>query len=173
MRKFVTALIIVFVIFILLFLQINLLNVIPLLGVVANIGIVFVTGIGLMSGKLVGGLTGACYGLIVDIIFGKFIGINTLLYTVTGIFTGQISNGFSKDNKTAMIVIVSISTILFEIVNVFLLQLLTEASFGMISTLTTILLETLYNMLITLMLHRFIVELGDIINKSKNSYYLL
>lgn len=173
MRKFVTVLIVVFVIFISLFLQINLLNVVPLLGVVANIGIVLVTGIGLMSGKLVGGLTGACYGLFVDIIFGKFIGIDILLYTVTGIFTGQISNGFSKDNKTAMIVIVSISTILFEIANIFLLRILTGASFEIVSVLTTILLETLYNMLITLILHRFIVGLGDIINKSKNSYYLL
>lgn len=126
-----------------------------------------------MSGKLVGGLTGVAYGLLMDVIFGKFIGINILLYTLTGIFTGYISNGFSKDNKTAMVVIVSITTILFEMANVLLLYIFNKTSFEIISVLITVILETAYNMILTLILHKFIIELGEIINKSKNSYYLL
>lgn len=126
-----------------------------------------------MSGKLVGGLTGVAYGLLMDVIFGKFIGINILLYTLTGIFTGHISNGFSKDNKTAMVVIVSITTILFEMANVLLLYIFNKTSFEIISVLITVILETAYNMILTLILHKFIIELGEIINKSKNSYYLL
>ena len=173
MRKFITALIMICVILVTILIQVNLLNVVPLFGVIANIGIVLVAGIGLMSGEFVGGMTGAFYGLLIDVIFGKLIGINILLYTLTGIFTGHISNGFSKDNKTAMMVIVSITTILFEMSNVLLLYIFTKTSFDMVSVLITVVLETAYNMMLTLMLHKFIVELGEVINKSKNSYYLL
>ena len=95
------------------------------------------------------------------------------LYFLVGVFTGHISNGFSKDNTAAMVVIVSITTAFFEFVMGNILSWIQGAEFGIIRMMFTILLETIYNMILTVLLHKFIVELGEIINKSKKSYYLL
>lgn len=173
MKKLVTALIVFFIIIISLLIQINLLNIIPLFGVAANIGIVLVVGLSLMSGRFVGALTGGVYGLLVDVIFSKTIGINILLYILVGALTGHISNGFSKDNKAAMVMVVSITTVLFELASVFALMLLQNGQLDMIRVLIIIALEVVYNILLTLIFNKFIVAIGEIINKSKNSYYLL
>ena len=173
MKKIVITLVVFLIIMISLLIQINLLNIIPLFGVVANIGIVLIVGLSLMSGKLVGGLVGGAYGLLVDVIFGKIIGINILLYALMGILTGHISNGFSKDNKTSMVMVVSIATVLFELSSVSLLAFLQNGEINIIRTLIIIALEVVYNITLTLIFNKGIVAIGEMINKSKNSYYLL
>lgn len=173
MRKVITVGIMILIIFISILLQINFLNVVPLFGVNANLGIILVAGIGLMSGELVGGLVGGIYGLLLDITFSKVIGIQLLLYILVGILTGRISRGFSKDSKMAMAVVVSLTTIIFEFVHVSLLSLLQKSSVSILAMVVMIALEVVYNLILTMLLHRWIVNLGDMINKSKNSYYLL
>ncbi len=173
MRKIITTVIIIFIIILTVLLQINLLNVVPLFGVKANLGIVLVAGIGLMSGQLVGGIVGGIYGLILDVTFSKLIGVQLLLYTIVGIITGRISRGFSKDSKMAMVVIVFLTTIVFEFANVLLLSLLQDFKIKLFSVIVVILLEAIYNVILTMLLQKWIVSLGEMINKSKNSYYLL
>ena len=67
MRKTLTGVIMVFVIGIAIFLQANLLQVIPLDGTSANIGIILVASVGLICGKYIGGVTGIVYGILYDI----------------------------------------------------------------------------------------------------------
>ncbi|MBQ9266731.1 MAG: rod shape-determining protein MreD [Clostridia bacterium] len=173
MRKILTALIVVLVLILTIFIQINLLNVVPLFGVTANLGIVVIVGFGLMNGKLIGGLTGAFYGLLLDIIFSKIIGINLILYMLVGIFTGHISSRFSKDNKTAMVMNVLVATVIFEIASYLAISLLQGSEIHFWYMIYIIALETAYNILLTAILHKFMTGIGDIVNKSKNSYYLL
>ena len=172
-RKFYTVLIIILTILISLSIQINFLNMIPLFGVVANLGIIVIVGFGLMNGKIIGGLTGALYGLLTDITFCKIIGINLFLYTIVGLITGQISSKFSKDNKTSMVMIVVVTTAIFELIHCILLNIITGSSISFFRMIIIISIEVAYNFLITAILHKFIVGLGEIINKSKSSYYLL
>lgn len=166
---FVTFVIICFSIWI----QLNFLNSIPLSGVTANLGIVLVAGLGLISGKFVGGLTGGVYGLLIDIALGRSIGIYLTLYALIGILSGFLNKGFSKGNKISMVMIVLIATCLFEtalyLVNIILNRYV--LNFGVL--INVLVLESAYNVLLTIIFFTSISFLGDIINRCKNSFYLL
>ena len=169
MKKFLVGLIIFIVIVVAMLVQINLLSVVTFFGTAANIGIVLTTGIGLMCGKEVGGIIGGMYGLLCDIVFGKAIGIYLLLYMLTGYLSGKIGKGFSKENKTTMIMMVSVSGILFLLVA----RMVYDYDTSFLYSIFTILKETIYNLIIAGILFKPMLLLAEIINKSKNSYYLL
>ena len=84
------------VILITIWFQINFLNSIPLVGINANIGIVLIAGLGLVSGKIIGGIAGTIYGLLIDIALYRTLGIYTFLYALTGMIAGFLNNNFSK-----------------------------------------------------------------------------
>ena len=105
MRKTLTSVIVLCVISISIFLQANLLEMIPLNGTSANIGIILIASLGLICGKFVGGVTGAVYGLIYDVSFGRAIGLYTGMYILVGLISGTLNKNFSKDNKISMILL--------------------------------------------------------------------
>lgn len=173
MKKFLVGLIIFIVIVVAMLVQINLLSVVTFFGTAANIGIVLTTGIGLMCGKEVGGIIGGMYGLLCDIVFGKAIGIYLLLYMLTGYLSGKIGKGFSKENKTTMIMMVSVSGILFNLAFLLVARMVYDYDTSFLYSIFTILKETIYNLIIAGILFKPMLLLAEIINKSKNSYYLL
>lgn len=173
MKKFLVVLIVFLVILISVFIQINLLNVITLVGTAANIGIVLVVGVGLMCDKEVGGLLGISYGFVQDILFGKAIGIYALLYMLLGYFSGKLGRGFSRDNKTTMVAMVGIGTAIFNVAFLILSSIVYDYDLLTLASLFTLLKEVIYNMLLVIILFKPMSLLAEIINKSKNNYYLL
>ena len=166
---FVTFVIICFAIWF----QINFLNSIPLAGVNANFGIVLVAGLGLICGKFVGGLSGGVYGLLLDIVLGRSVGIYLGLYALVGILSGFLNKGFSKGNKVSMIMIVSIATAVFEAILYLLNIMLNRYSLDFGVLINVLVLESAYNILLTIIFFNAIAFLGDILNRCKNSFYLL
>ena len=173
MRKTLTGIIIIFVIGISIFLQANLLQAIPLNGTSANIGIILIASIGLVCGKYIGGVTGLVYGVLYDISFGRAIGVYTGLYLLVGYLSGMFNKNFSKDNKVSMIFLISIITAVFESFVYLFCVLFRNYDFELQSMLFIIAKELIYNTILILMLYKFLIWFGDMINKSKNSYYLL
>ena len=106
-KKLLVSLIVFMLICIALWFQINFINIFTFFGATANLGIIIVVGIGLLSGKIPGALTGAAYGFLTDVLFGKSIGIYFLIYTLLGFTSGEMSRGFSKDNKLSMVYMVA------------------------------------------------------------------
>lgn len=173
MKKFLVSLIILLTIIISMLIQVNLLNVIPLYGVTANIGIVIVVAMGLMCDKTIGLAIGSIYGLFTDALYGKSIGFYILIYMALGYFCGKIGKGFSKENKTTLTVMIAAATIAFEIVSFTMGTLIYEYDFYIMSFITFIIKETIYNIIIGKILFNVLTLLAEIINKSKDSYYLL
>ena len=169
MKKFLVGLIIFIVIVVAMLVQINLLSVVTFFGVAANIGIVLTTGIGLMCGKEVGGIIGGIYGLLCDFVFGIYL----LLYMLTGYLSGKIGKGFSKENKTTMIMMVSVSSLLFNLAFLLVARIVYDYEIAFLYSIFTILKENIYNLIIAEILFKPVLLLAEIINKSKNSYYLL
>lgn len=173
MRNFLVSVIVFLVIVLCLWIQLNILNLIPLFGVIANIGIVFVVSLGILSGQKVGITVGIIYGLFMDILFGKAFGIYTFLFFLIGYFCGKISNGFSRENKSSIIMIVAVATLAYEIVSYFMFMIVYKYDFSLISIIWTVVLECIYNVFIATILFRPFSFLAEIINKGKKSYYLL
>ncbi len=154
-------------------LQINFLNEFELFGVRPNIAIVVTTGIALLSGKIPGMLVGISYGLIYDVMFGKSIGLYILLYGLLGFLLGRYSNGFSKDNKLAVVYMVAVSTLITETINYLVSMILYGYSFELLAPILILIKETIYNMILARLLYGVFSSISEIINKCKNSYYLL
>lgn len=173
MRKTLTGIIIFFVIVIAIFLQANLLQAIPFNGVSANIGIILIATVGLICGKFIGGAIGIVYGILYDVCFGRTIGIYTAMYLLVGYLSGSFNKNFSKDNKVSMIFLISIITAVFEVTMYLFCVVFRSYDFELQSMMLIIAKELIYNTILILILYKFLIWFGDMINKSKNSYYLL
>lgn len=173
MKKILMVIIIFVIICICIWFQIGFLNSIPLAGIIANIGIVLVAGLGLITGKFIGGTVGGAYGLLIDICFGRSVGIYTALYSLSGVIAGFLNKGFSKGNKISMVMLILICTAFFETMVYILNIIFNKYEFNLSVLVVNLILESAYNMLLTIIFFKPIVFLGDILNKTKNSYYLL
>lgn len=172
-KKIVIGAIIFALIWICLGLQVTLFEEIKLFGVAANLGIVLVVGIGLSSGIIPGALTGCVYGALTDILYGKTFGIYLIAFMIAGLASGEFSKGFSKENKLSMVYMVAVLTVIMELFIYFIFVLIYNYSFEFLPAIFTVIKETLYNMLLARIFFKPLSDLGEIINKSKNSYYLL
>ena len=153
--------------------QINVLNEFELFGAKPNIAIVVLVGIALLSGKIPGMLVGIMYGLIYDVTFGKAFGVYTLMYAVVGFLLGRYSNGFSKENRLSVIYMVGIVTALVEVIMYLIFIVLYGYTFEIFATILLIAKEAIYNMIIARIIYSLLASFSEIINKCKNSYYLL
>ena len=115
-KKLVVSLIMFILICIAIWFQVNFINVFTFFGVSANLAIVIICGIGLLSGKAPGALVGTVYGILLDLLFGKSFGVYLALYGLLGFAAGELSRGFSKDNKMSMYYMVAIFTVITEVI---------------------------------------------------------
>ena len=153
--------------------QINVLNEFELFGAKPNIAIVVIVGIALLSGKVPGMLVGVAYGLIYDTTFGKAIGVYTLSYALIGFLLGSYSNGFSKENRLSVIYMVGIITALVEAIMYLIFIVLYGYTFEIFTPILLIAKEAIYNMILARIIYGLLASFSEIINKCKNSYYLL
>lgn len=173
MRNFWICCILFLVVIFCFWFQINVLNVIPLFGVVPNIGIVLIVALGILCGQKTGIIVGTLYGIIMDILMGKAFGIYTLLFFLIGFFCGRISYGFSKENKSSIMMIVAVTTVIYEALCLMMFVIVYKYDLSLFSSILTIALECLYNVFIALVFFKPLSFLSEIINKGKKSYYLL
>lgn len=172
-KKLLVSLIMFILICIAIWFQVNFINVFTFFGVSANVAIVIICGIGLLSGKVPGALVGAAYGILLDLLFGKSFGVYLSLYGLLGFAAGELSRGFSKDNKMSMYYMVAIFTVITEVITNLLFILIYNYDFEIFAICKKLILETIYNIIIARILFKPIRSMSEVINKCKNSYYLL
>ena len=174
MKKIFVGMLVIVIIVLFIWLQINFFNYFGLFGVIPNAGIILITIISLSAGKNIGAITGVVYGLLYDSCFGTSFGIYTLLFGLMGYCVGLIKGEISHDNKISVFFIISISTVFIEIAYLIIIFLKhADMDFSLIYILKVVLLEAIYNVFITFVLYKPLMLLGDIINRSRRAYYEL
>lgn len=171
-KKLLVSLIVFILICVAIWFQVNFLNIFTFFDTAANLAIVFICGVGLLSGKTPGTLVGAFYGILLDLLFGKSLGVYLLLYGLLGFASGEMSRGFSKDNRMSILYMVAIFTVVTEIATIVLFALIYNYNLEFF-VMKKILLETVYNVILARILFKPLTSLSEIVNKCKNSYYLL
>lgn len=171
-KKLLVSLIVFMLICIAIWFQVNFLNIFTFFDTAANLAIVFICGVGLLSGKTPGALVGAIYGILLDLLFGKSFGVYLLLYGLLGFASGEMSRGFSKENRMSMLYMVALFTIVTEVVTNLLFVFIYNYDLE-IFIVKKIFLETVYNVILARILFKPLTSLSEIVNKCKNSYYLL
>lgn len=103
---------------------------------------------------------GLIFGLFLDIVIGKTIEINAIMLTTVTILGGYFDKNFSKDSKITIMLMVIGSTLLFEIGSYVLSIIMLNTNIEILSFVRIILIEVLYNAILTVILYPLIQIVG-------------
>ena len=154
-------------------LQANLFAWFNLAGVKPNLFVVLVLTIGLFAGKAIGITVGAIFGFVLDLLMGKSIGISVIMLGGIGFVGGYLSKNFSKDSRITMITMIAITTVIYEIGIIALNFFINQTEIRIWYLIKTLLIEIIYNSIITIIIYPLIIKFGYIIERTfKNNKML-
>lgn len=160
MKKALIITILIISFFIIYFLQANFFSWFTIAGIKPNLFIMLILFISLFAGMKVGIPFGIFIGLFLDIITGKNIGISAIMFGVVGIIGGYFDKNFSKESKITIMLMVIGSTCVFEI-GTYILQIAQlSINVEILPFITTLLIEVLYNTILTIILYPIMQKLG-------------
>lgn len=125
-----------------------------------NLIIIFVLFIGLFSTQEAGITYGVSLGIFVDLILGKRIGISGIMLGMVGLIGGILDKNFSKESKLTIIIMVILATFLYEIGSYIFGYIMYKYDIQILAFIKILLIETLYNVILTIILYPVIKTLG-------------
>lgn len=160
MKKTIINISFILVFIILYLLTINFFSWFKIAGVMPNLFVIYVLFIGLYCSRQVGAAYGVILGILLDIFIGKRIGITAIMLGIVGIIGGAFDKNFSKESRITIMIMVAISTIIYEVglysINCLIFHI--EPQIG--SFIQILLIECVYNLLITTILYPLMQKLG-------------
>lgn len=160
MKKAISILFIIIAFFIIYFFQSNFFTWFTMAGIMPNLYIILVLFIGLFAKKKLGLLFGIIFGLYLDIVLGKTVGISAIALGSIGFIGEILSKSFSKDSRFIIMIMVIGTTALYETMLYVFNVIQTEAIFEFFSYLKILLIEVFYNAILTIIIYPIIKILG-------------
>ena len=174
MKKALTITVLFFVFLIIFFLQSNFFNWYNIAGIQPNLFIIYSLFIGLFLGKKYGITFGIIFGSLLDFFIGKRIGFNGIMLGISGLVGGILNKGFSKESRIIFMLITFGVTILCEIANYTLQIIIINAQPEYSKFMQILIIEAIYNTILTIILYPLIQKTGNIIeyifNEEKTSF---
>lgn len=81
-----------------------------------NLLLIFVVSFSFLRGDTEGAIIGFFTGLLIDMFFSRFLGLNAFIYMMVGFMTGNISAEFYKDNILICFLLVLVFNFMFGII---------------------------------------------------------
>ena len=160
MKKVITIAILIVSFLIVYFLQVNFFSWFTIAGIKPNLFIIFILFISLFAGMKVGIPFGIIAGLFLDIVVGKNIGFTAIMFGFVGFIGGYFDKNFSKESRITIMLMVMGSTCIFEI-GMYLLLIIQQSIYvEILPFLYILLIEVLYNTILTIILYPLIQKLG-------------
>ena len=101
----------------------------------------------------------------IDLLYGKTIGTTSIMLCVIGYLGSYFDKNFSKENKITIIFMVIGSTIIFELGVYFINSIILQFEREYLYFIKIILIECLYNVLLSIILYPLIQKTGYIIDR--------
>ncbi len=160
MKKTISVILIVVAFLIIYFLQSNFFTWFNIAGIMPNLFVILIVFVGLFAGKKLGLILGLIFGTCLDFFIGRYIGISGILLGAIGLLAEYCDKNFSKDSKITIILMVIVSTALFEI-GIYVFSLIRNSIDAEILPFIKILvIEIIYNILISIIIYPLIHKLG-------------
>lgn len=160
MKKTVAIILLIVTFFIIYFLQSNFFTWFNIFGIMPNLFIIFILFIGLFAGKKIGFIFGLICGILIDMFIGKSVGISSILLGAIGLIAEYCDKNFSKDSKLTIIIMVVLSTILYE-TGAYIFTIIKDGiNIEILPFIKILLIEILYNSLLTIILYPVLHNLG-------------
>ena len=160
MKKIGVVAILILIFLILYFFQANFFSFFTIAGIKPNLFIIFTLIIGLHAGRTLGMTLGIIFGLILDFVGSKYIGITSVMLGIAGFLGGYFDKTFSKDSRITVILMIVGSTILCESIYYFWNILKTQNEIEYLNFIKIVLIETIYNILLTIIIYPLIQKFG-------------
>lgn len=173
MKKAVTLICLVITFFLIYFLQANFFTWFTMAGIMPNLYVILVLFIGLFAKRKLGLVFGILFGLYLDIVLGKIVGVATLMLGIVGILGEILSKNFSKDSRFTVTLMVIGTTAMYEICTYVLTMLRTGGIIEIWAFLRILLIEVLFNTLITIIIYPIIKKAGYYIENLFDDKFIL
>ena len=95
-----------------------------------------------------------------DLLLGTQVGINAVTLGIIGFLAGVFDKNFSKDSRMTIMLMVFGSTFLVEVLNYLLDYMFLSISIEIMSFLKILLIEIVYNLILTIILYPLIQKAG-------------
>ena len=148
------------------FLQVNVFSYFTIAGISPNLFIIYILFIGLYATQFLGISFGVIFGLILDLIFGRTIGISAVMLCVVAYLGSYFDKNFSKESRLTIIFMVIGSTLIYEFGAYFLNSIILEFDRELLYFTKIVVIEILYNILITIILYPLIQKFGYVIDRN-------
>jgi len=164
MKKVITAIVLIFISFIL---QSTVFRALAIQGIVPNLLIILTACSGFMHGDRFGVFVGFFCGLLMDIFFFDIIGFYALLYMFIGYLNGFFHNIFYPDDIKLPLVMITVSDLLYSLtVYVLLFLLRSRFDFGYYF-LNIILPELVYTIFVAVIFYPILLLISDIFRRAE------
>ncbi len=166
MRNTIIIIITIIVFLISYFLQVNFFNWFTIGGVSPNLFVIIVLFLGLFAGKRLGIPMGIALGILLDFFTSKKIGISAIMLGIVGGLGGILDKNFSKDSKMTIILMTIAVTAIYEIGVYILNSMIISINIEIIPFIKILLIEILYNIIITIILYPLLQKAGYYIEEA-------
>lgn len=149
-------------------LQATLLNYIEILNVKPNLFLVYILILGFFCGKTEGAVLGGIYGFILDVMIGRFLGMNALMFAAAGYFTAYFCEKI-LGNKNAFIILLYtvVVSIFYELIyHLFSFLIIGDVDF-IYALKDVILIECIYNGFVAFLLYPLLRKLTNFMYADK------
>ena len=173
MKKALSILCLILTFFIIYFLQANFFTWFNIATIMPNVYVILVLFIGLFVKRKIGLACGIGFGLYLDIVLGKTIGTSALALGIVGLLGEILSKNFSKDSRFIVCLMVIVTTAVYEIIVYLLTMLRTEGTVEILAFLKILLIEMLFNGLITIIIYPLIKKAGFYLENLYDDKFIL
>lgn len=173
MRKTIITIILFIVFLIIYFLQANILPKFTIAGITPNLFVIFVLFIGLYANQTLGVVFGIIIGLFLDSVYGQSIGLSAVMFCIIGFLGSYFDKNFSKDNKLTILFMVIGATAIYEFGLYSLKSIIYEFDFELWFFVRILLLEILYNSLLSIIFYPLIQKVGYAMDRNFKENNLL
>ena len=173
MKKALSILCLILTFFIIYFLQANFFTWFNIATIMPNVYVILVLFIGLFVKRKIGLACGIGFGLYLDIVLGKTIGTSALALGIVGLLGEILSKNFSKDSRFIVCLMVIGTTAVYEIIVYLLTMLRTEGTVEILAFLKILLIEMLFNGLITIIIYPLIKKAGYYLENLYDDKFIL
>lgn len=173
MKKTITLISMIVTFFLIYFLQSNFFTWFNIAGIMPNLYVILVLFIGLFAKRKLGLVFGIGFGLYLDIVLGKNVGISTITLGIIGLLGEILSKNFSKDSRFIVTLMVIGTTTIYEFTVYILTMLRTESIIEILPFMKILFIELLFNTLITIIIYPIIKKAGYYIENLFDDKFVL
>lgn len=166
MKKFLIILALIVQGLIIYFLQVNVFSYLTIAGIKPNLLVIYILCIGLFANSYIGIGLGTFFGLLLDLLFGKVIGISAIMLCIVGYLGSYFDKNFSKDNKITIILMAIGATIIYEFGSYFVSSIILNFDAEYWILIKKLIIEVIYNSLLVIIFYPLIQKIGYWIDRN-------